>query len=612
MTIGVLSSDVVELVNVLSQLTSSQLAIAITQHPSLSSHLVDALRDLAAACLQDSSPNNDDFAHQQGGLIADIVRKLIARGDPSLIKKLLPKQSSLIDLALCANAKDILARLVDETAATECIKATTIAFERASKLEARTEEERYTRISRAARALSSVVSAMPVKKTTEEKLTKAQRKRASEESRLISQTISNLRLMYEELTLAQSFGNQVGILVLKTKVSLLDATWFLVERLLMGFVKSTSLTPEKVLDKLLTAICGTSVIQSGNTPLTDMALAIDLALVRPLIEGIKASMVKYSLRLFDDLQNRKRELTAIWGAGASVSLLGSAWSQVISSTQSSVGDEIPSDELIDTIIAVLPSLGINRAGLQERLKGPQYVGKDTEAVIQMLLQEEEDGSHFTSTNKNDDLDTLQILQERANVFDEQTLQGVTVSRGKAKQRETERLDLSSGLSEEIRAAILARAEEPDSDEEQVWNPFNDAAFEVGFEEEMEEDIIENTTKGKNAVRQSRANDDDEEEDDDDDEPKEGEADGERGAAGHGVSSVESNNVAAERASERILISAWSERGESFFSNDARKVAKRVELKAKLNDLPGRRWDDGLIESWATMFARNVSKKRGRR
>lgn len=601
MTAALLDNDTEVLIDLLARLSPPQLAIAVTQNPGLSEHIVNALRQLAAASISKPPLERNEDVRLYGAAVAGLVRKLVARGDPSLVRKLLPNQASLVDLALCTDASSLLARLLDETTSVSCIRASVLAFERALKDASGDVEARVGRIAKAARILSSLVSAMPSRTLGEEKLTKGQRERGSEESAMLCRAVASVRMAYQELGASDG-----SLLLLQTKVSLLDAAWFLAERHLVFVASSTKQSSAKEGTELLEALCG-NALQEGSTPLVDMPLVIDLALVRPLWSLLSPETRKSSAALAQAIEKGTSKFTAEPGEVQSIDKLGSGWGQVLASVPSQRGEAQVPASLVGDVLAVLPHLEGNRRWLEGQLMTPRYAGKNAESVIQMLLEDEDEGAdeelEGMDSEIRSDVEAIRLLQERANVFDDEQLQGAKVTRGKAKEREAARVDLSIGLSDDVRAAILARAEEPDADEDEEWNPFSDAALEVGFEEEIEEPVIEASKSAR------RAGLEDEEEPDDDEGDDVIDADG-KGQLSQGAapSAEHSTSVASERSAERMLIITWRESGESFFAKDNRRSAGRLALKTKLNDLPGRRWDDGLIESWATMFARNVSSR----
>ncbi|UZJ52970.1 hypothetical protein CBS101457_002290 [Exobasidium rhododendri] len=604
MTATVVDDDTTVLLSLLSQLPAPQLAIAVSQHSDLSFHVVHALRRLAAASVQDPASNVSKDVQKQSLLIADLVRKLISRGDPSLVRKLLPNQSSLVDFALCTNAKDLLSRLIDESEAINYIRAASLAYEKAATEDGTGKDERAMRISKAARILACIVSVMPGRRIAEDKLTKGQRERGSEESDVICKSIAKLQSEYQELKACDDVPS------LQAKVSILDAAWSLAERFIIYVARSTKRNSTKEIDVLLEALCGRDNLDQGSIPLVDMPMMVDLALIKPLSRLIVEEVRPYSSLRLDATADQMKRAGFSDRDTAQFATLGSAWKRVISSVDMTVPLEQVPVEIIESVLAILPYL--DQHALEERLSGAKFLGKDAETVIQLLLEEEEvesvdEEGDVADVNtefyeRQEDEEALRMLQERANIFDSQDLTGVKVIRGKSRAEEASQSNLASGLSEDIRAAILARAEEPDSDEEEEWNPFSEAAFEVGFEEEMEEEVLAGKRSGQTS---SRNMDDDYEEGDDEEEDEEGERQPEARAASLG----ESDGVASERAAERILIGFWSERGEAIFAKDARKSALRTGLKAKLNDLSGRAWDDALIESWATMFARNPRKEK---
>lgn len=296
-------------------------------------------------------------------------------------------------------------------------------------------------------------------------------------------------------------------------------------------------------------------------------------------------------------------------------------------------------ELLDLVSAILPHLSEGtegELGLRKRLVAGRYQGKSGEEVVQMLLDEEENESGLPVE------ETLEVVQEmrsptpppfntstprnpipsRANVFDEQPLDMSRLRWGGSAQPTAE----ETAMSNDLKAQILARVEAQEREQlEEEWDleEGNGAGRgyqigqEVGFEEELEEEEdFEpkgihrrqgiSTLGGPNGqardwTRRLEDLSDEEDSEQDDLTAMEG-----KGVPASAPSSSlppanSASNVERERSDERILVKAWSTLGEGLFSKDARKSKDRKNLLLEL----GGGWDDHRVESWATMFNRNV-------
>ncbi|KAN0065548.1 hypothetical protein ACQY0O_001385 [Thecaphora frezii] len=314
----------------------------------------------------------------------------------------------------------------------------------------------------------------------------------------------------------------------------------------------------------------------------------------------------------------------------------------------------PDDTLLVTVNSVLPHLEIDR--LRVVLARPSFQGQSAEEVIQRLLEGDEgdQGQEVPTIEaaaaaepivmrpESPDYvppeptassnSTRKLVKSRANVFDDVPLDLSKSSWNQAKGKEAE----VGALSLELKAAILARAEAESDDEEEEWNPFAETRPQrtVGVEDELDLDY-----DGREILRTAHAGADGDGDDGDEDEEPEGvqrrmgtvNLSSDRSSAleysrydatnAAAASSSSSRAAAAnpakggadpERAAERILIQQYARYGPAAFGKDAatRKSAGRRELRTQLDALEaGTRWDDALIESWATMFERNPKRDR---
>lgn len=601
-----LDSATASLLDGLSQTPTQQLVILVTQHASLPVHTSRALRTLAGIAIRNVGPLRG-AARLHAQQLLDVMRRLIERGDPSQARRLVPLPAALVDLAICIDARDVLARLLDEQGAEDLLKAAFMTFERVAALD--TFEQRKAQVGRAAFVLSRLLFSLPRRRHSQTTARRGQTpKQAFPDVRDTVRLLSSLRQQYEQLRTSPS-ASETDQKHLVSKVALLDAAWAMFDHHMAVSSKVTSTD----LDKLLVASAGG--VDDGSTPMADLSMLTDLAIARPLIPMLRHTGSQTPS--LDALAQKINKIAPGCVGQTQLDKLSGAWKQavsVITEPTSSADDAHIDADLLATITAILPRWTSHIDKLKSKLSASPFVGLDNDLIVEMLLDEEESqgssdvqGRRSPQTAEAHASSEMDILRQRANVFDDESLESATVLHGKGKGRANERIVLGSGLPEDLKASILSRAEAPDSDEEDraEWDPFADTALEVGFEEELgdgEEDVASRFVQ-----RRVADGSDVEEEEQDPAEVEEGEADGRRGASGHGAVHGTSNAHAGERETERILISAWKEAGEAQFAKQARNTSARKALLDRLNGAPGsKRWDDQLIESWGAMFNRNVS------
>ncbi|PWN37239.1 uncharacterized protein FA14DRAFT_159382 [Meira miltonrushii] len=601
--LGQNSASVIE---ALSQVPSKELVILLTQHATLPRLITNSLHILAINTVQNGLKGLRNEQQKYADQIANILRRLISRGDPSQARRLVPTHASLIDLAVCMNSKDILARLVDEKGAEDILKAVVTAYSSASS------SKDTGSIAPAAKVLARLLYALPRwKHASNAAARKGQTSKAPfPSSKDVEKLFDSFQKHYLSIKLSTTV-TAADESKLYSKISILEATWALLERQV-----SIDALHAADLDRLL----ANSTNNSGVAPLVDLPLFVDLALVKPLVPLLrKIGARSQSL----DLLAQKIE-TLSSKEGSSISSLSSAWKQVVDLSQRDTviqgrSHSSINPELLSTITAIMPQWEQHLDKLKDKLSNSPYLDQSNDLIIQMLLDEGEPqigdiGAPSTSTVSAQSMDPMELLRQRANVFDDEPLESskLIYGGGKGKGRNT-KIALGSGLSDEMKAAIIARAEAPDSDEEdrEEWDPFAESSgmnrLEVGFEEELDEEGDQYT--GNVSIRKPAADEEGSEEEQD--HIEEAEADGRHGGAGHGAihSNTAKANVESERAAERIMITAWKESGPGLFEKQHRGSSGRKQLVARLNDIPtsNKRWDDQLIESWATMFNRNPRK-----
>ncbi|PWN50436.1 hypothetical protein IE53DRAFT_379760 [Violaceomyces palustris] len=324
----------------------------------------------------------------------------------------------------------------------------------------------------------------------------------------------------------------------------------------------------------------------------------------------------------------------------------------------------PDPSIISVVDSILPHIGISK--LKRILSKPSFRGQEVEQVVQRLLEgdqgEESDGSQgrVSTTAMTDEeamVNTGQVswkeenyqppaptavpqtknVAKRANIFDSQPLDLSKAMWGKNKADSGSDVALRGsqvvgGLDSDLKAAIIARAE-AESEGEEEWNPFSEVrAKDVGFEEELEDGESYDGAQARhtepdglhrrqglaalggpraNASEFIRLRDSEESSEDDEVEPEGRHRNAESGGSVGGMGQKEAGGAEAEREAERTLIRFYSRNGPAAFEKDpsSRKSALRKELKAELIKVGGRGWDDGLIESWGTMFERNPRKEK---
>lgn len=294
--------------------------------------------------------------------------------------------------------------------------------------------------------------------------------------------------------------------------------------------------------------------------------------------------------------------------------------------------ELPSF-LFGMVEAILPHLASDRGRLKDLLSKPKYRGKSDEEVIQMLLDEDAEmdtqpdaaAPQAVSATPSPPLPAPPSRPRRANIFNDQPLDSARLRwSGTGNDDSSDQAAPIQPVSGSLKSQILARVSAQTAEEEaalrgEEWNPFATSTQEVGFEEELDEAEQEDERLSRrrgiaqiggesgNAREWRRRLEDlsDEEEEDE----EEGQAGGQAHGAVNPLSpAAAAGGAAAERMAERVLILAYSQHGPALFAREAssRKSANRRDLKKELEAKTGKAWDDSLVESWGTMFERNVS------
>lgn len=287
--------------------------------------------------------------------------------------------------------------------------------------------------------------------------------------------------------------------------------------------------------------------------------------------------------------------------------------------------EVPAS-LLATVETILPHLAADPAKLRTSLARTMFRGKSEEEVVEMLLdgagldqaedEDEDERGQRAASPPTPPAPIITPANRRANIFDNQPLDATRLRYAGGFEGDDAVKAKSTGkLSPSLRAAILARVQAQDAEQDaakEEWNPFAEeekrlvGVRQAGFEEELDADEDEDNAarsgQGRGySARGERSYDGSSSADEGSDAALPQGPSAERGGAA---------TVAAERAGERILILAYSSNGPSLFARNDAAVRRSLARKALLADLErstGRKWDDSLVESWGTMFERNPRK-----
>jgi activating signal cointegrator complex subunit 2 len=611
MTIEILDHATVALVNTLAQTPTQQLVILITQHPSLPSHTSRALRTLADEAVQQCMPPMGKQAEVANSL-ADTLRRLIERGDPSQARRLVPSQTCLVDLALCCDARDILARLMDKTSVDEAIKVAMTVLANAGQ-EGADASHLCQPVSRAAYIFARMLYCLP-RYNQQQTVSLTSRRTTGNAKGILDakECVRLLSLVNKVYASMSGLKHTASIQHRRNKLCLIETTWQLIERYCSTHLQVAA----QDIDRMLETI-GIKGDTEHTTPLSDATLAYDVNLTRPMVSLLESKAPVCSslhiLRIQQQTQSkRQREKHASVIQGVYRDLVQDAM-QVddLTTPSQQTADGTP---LFDLIYSILPYWQDHGDILKSKLKTPSYAGQSDEMIIQMLMDEGEAAVDLKQNQQTEYEKAMEVLNRRANVFNDEPLDvsSALTHKGKGKEKDEE-------ITSDLKAFILARASAPDSDEEDgaEWDPLASHTAEIGFEEELE-DGFDGIAPARGMPRGDRHSDTSEEEDLERAAAREeGEGDGALAGAGHSSAgrsadmqmTGRTSSAAAERAAETILVAAWKEKGETLFAKDARKSASRNALLVTLSNVgaTSKKWDDQLVESWGTMFARNPRK-----
>ncbi|EPQ30654.1 uncharacterized protein PFL1_01555 [Pseudozyma flocculosa PF-1] len=662
---------IVDLLCTLAALSPSQLALAITQKPEIGTLATSALHQLALCTVSQPLPAPSAVQHDATSAILTILTALIERGDPSLARKLIPTPGSVIDLTLCAaasragQARDVLERLLDVHTTAELVEGLEaqinqrLAFDPA-KVDEDSAAYRCASLRSAARILASFLTACPLPTLRESHA--AIRSLVTVLSSVYLDTLPAMAQVLGNVDAAQLDGSAFEAAPwqlhwLTAKVDLLQAIYRL---LWVCLDRSSPLAQHDelkstVLVTVARPIASVNGRSGASIPLLTADLLEDLTscfALGPLVAsaGLQNAKAKAVVTRIDSLESNRSSMAtskftgAGWAALQRVVRQRSQASEAKGKSRHMDGAEAtgqagfsPDETLLVTVNSILPHLEMDR--LRVILARPSFRGQSAEEVIQRLLEGDEGEQDArpaaaapatpaprptsptyvppepTATS------TRKLVKSRANVFDDVPLDLSKASWNQAKGKDKD----VGALSSDLKAAILARAEANSDDEDEEWNPFAEAAQQrtIGVEDELELDY-----EGRELARAGRRGGGGGDDDDDDGEGEDGGAEPEglqrrmgtesddeddedesTAATAATAATAQPSGAERERAAERVLIRHYSRHGGPAFAKDAatRKSAQRKELRQQLDGVGGRRWDDGLIESWATMFERNPRK-----
>lgn len=623
----------------LSQISPSKLSTLILQQPQVSTFLSHTLSKLVQRLLEyDSEPTQSEPFLALAQLLVNATKS----PDPTLSKRLLGSSiDAIVHFVLLADnatqrpprLNSILAALIDPAASNEFINASTKAFQKAL------DNGDVVQQRRAARITSALLRLLPLPRRApaNQKFQTAPNTSSADFVSLASVITNTHR------SIDVSWN---GIQASATKVATIDAAAALLTRLV------TSDAQDGEIASVVLALAepeSASASSSSSKPLIDASILVDVCLAaNPLLVDrldsiLRSAAQPQALAAWD--QSRKVAASILGQARSRTDLasIGSAWKEITDAyrdlrlsnafraakgkakARDATAMDIP-PSLKGMIDAILPHLSTDEARLKRILSRRKFTGKSDEETIQALLDdqasdsESEQGGETGTHTPYEPVATSNIYQPavRANVFDDQPPLDESRMRWGNRRGDNDDDTASAPPSASLKASILARVkaqDEEDAADRQEWNPFaedEERTYErdVGFEEELEDEqdrvnrrfAISNLggERGNAGVWKKSMEDESEEEQD---------AEQEQGPTESSNAAQASRSaVSAERAAERILILAYSHNGPQVFSKDAtaRKSAARKALKANLESTTGKPYDDNLIESWGTMFERNVS------
>ncbi|CDW99585.1 hypothetical protein [Sporisorium scitamineum] len=611
------AQDSHQLVESLSELPTADLVRFTLQKPDVARVFASSLHLLAVEAA--SRPLPDTSGSQLARGHVDILARLIERGDPSLARKFVPTQGSLLDLAAAAPKEStsavasILERLLDATGVKEIVNGLSSQFAGIVSTEDQPDVNAFSSVVRTLARLSTAFLLVCPRRLLkanlgplqtwvracaqiyDKTLPQAARKLAGDATSNLSETdLSNLS--------AQSWQ----LHWLTCRVDLLQLVSALLDSLVGSF---------KLVDALRESLADTDKLlnKGGYSTLLNSTVLLDLAATSDSWPSLRSELLTNVSRKKGQGNETMASIDTL--ATSVPKFTGAAWDALHRFVTSQTPEPARtaarsvrnfagsvSEEVLASVDSILPHYGMER--LRVILSRPSFAGQSAEMVIQRLLEGDE-GEAEASTSaslpqqaeaaprsaprqepvslrppsaSSPSVAPPSLVKSRANLFGDFAFDPATIVQPKL---------VSSGrvdeLAPELKAAILARAEAADDDEaEEEWNPFAQGHPTVGVEDELDLDY---EGRERSSAPRRAAHDDEELEEDDE------------GAA--------TSNEEQARMRERMLLRHYVQHGSGSFSADA--STRRSDARQRLKEQTG--WSDDLIESWAVMLDRNPKKDR---
>lgn len=645
------SGELLDVVKTVARVPANQLCTLLLQQPVLPRIFVALLRSLAKMLLAFWTASTPREAFRS---VVYALENAMRSADPSLVGRLLPSPDAALNMALmasCSTDADLVARarrlmllLIDRYTSEEVLLASVQSLKEIVVVE---KGEIELRLLRLLRVISALLGNLPT--SAPARCGREQKRRGK-----IDELASVLAPLSIKLKGRDMCDEETGNVLLK--IALLDCAAALLARASLEDGASRIVRLISALD----AQSKTDPIRMRQ-PLS-LSLLAELTLVQPaLLERLEALLKtgpttddnrKSAISLLQAAKIESAKATSsnhlhgsrsnLWSIGGTLQAIVQRCREARAADarngldRSSAGEikltpDTPSPALLSLIEAVLPGLARDTSSLKRILSEARFRGRSDEQVVQLLLDQEEtkprDFLMDESQPRSSQLKPYQSVLRRANVFDGQPLD-TSQLKWKGQRGESSAFDrdgFEKPLPASLRSAILARVQAQRSEAEhqagEEWDPFAAEnvfaqSHKISFEEELDDDddyerldsrIALSTIKSpkgnasgyawrlEGCETSSAAGEDSE---------------NEHGPRGRMKAPVDDQPSEAykEKEGERILIRAYSAHGPQLFDGDptSRKSEARKMLKRDLEVVTGRTYDDGLIESWGTMFNRNVS------
>ncbi|TKY86030.1 hypothetical protein EX895_004855 [Sporisorium graminicola] len=610
-----------QLVASLADLPTADLVRFTLQKPDVARVFAASIHHLAVEAASSPLPATNVSLLAHGHV--EILTRLIERGDPSLARKFVPTQGSLLDLAAAAPKESrsavalILERLLDATSVKEIISGLSSQFAGIASVEDQQDAAAIPSVVRTLARLSNAFLLACPRRLLKANLSSLQawvRSCVHIYDNVLPQAARRLSgdavPAMSELDLTNLNAQSWQLHWLTSRVDLLQ----LVSVLLDNLIGSS-----KLVDALRESMTDTDKLlnKGGFSTLLNSTVLLDLAATSDSWPSLRSE-------LLSNVSSKKGQgyetITSIDTLATSVPKFnGAAWDALhrfvasqapepAATAPQSARDSASSlsEAVLASVDSILPHYGMEH--LRTILSRPSFAGQSAEMVIQRLLEGDEgepDAPASTVLSSQTEATPritpaqesvslppapaevppttsapapASLVKSRANLFGDFAFDPASIVQPKLAR--TGRVD---ELAPELKAAILARAEAADDDDaEEEWNPFAEGHRTVGVEDEL--DLDYDGRERSSAPR--RTAQDDEELDEDDD----------GAAAGHEDQA---------RLRERVLLRHYVQYGSGSFSADA--STRRSDARHRLKEQTG--YSDDLIESWAVMLDRNPKKDR---